>query len=79
MTPLSETLEDTISAFGLWLSGVAHHLANFGACMTVFAGVYFVGQIVGATAGSARTEASFKECGKAYCWSEMSLFAEPAR
>ena len=79
MTPLSEYLQDNISAFGLWLSGVAHHLAGFGACMTVFAAVYFVGHIVGATAGSARTEASFKECGKADCWSEMSLFAEPVR
>jgi hypothetical protein len=68
-----------MSALGFWLSGVAHHLASFGACMTVFAAVYFVGHIVGATAGSARTEASFKECGKAYCWSEMSLFAEPVR
>ena len=79
MTPLTETLEDNISAFGLWLSGVAHHLAGFGACMTVFAAVYFVGHIVGASSGSARTEASFNECGKAHCWTEMSLFAEPVR
>ena len=79
MTPLSETLEGNISAFGLWLSGVAHHLANFGACMIVFAAVYLVGHTFGASAGSARTEASFRECGKADCWSEMSLFAEPVR
>ena len=79
MTPLSETLEDNISAFGLWLSGVAHHLAGFGACMIVFAIVYLVGHAFGASAGSTRTEASFRECGKADCWTEMSLFAEPVR
>ncbi len=79
MTPLSETLEANISAFGLWLSGVAHHLAGFGACMIVFAIVYLVGHGVGDSAGSTRTEASFKESGKAYCWSEMSLSAEPVR
>lgn len=79
MTPLIETLQDNISALGLWLSGVAHHLASFGACMIVFAAVYLVGHTVGDSAGSARTEASFKECGKADCWSEMSLFAEPVR
>ena len=79
MTPLSEYLQDNISALGLWLSGVAHHLASFGACMIVFAAVYLVGHIVGASSGSARTEASFRECGKAHCWTEMSLFAEPVR
>jgi hypothetical protein len=79
MTPLTETLEDNISAFGLWLSGVANHLAGFGACMIVFGIVYLIGLNVGDSAGSARTEASFKECGKAHCWTEMSLFAEPAR
>jgi hypothetical protein len=79
MTPHTETLEDTISAFGPWLSGAAHPLAGSGASMTAFAAVYLVGHTFGACAGRARTEASFKECGKAYCWSEMSLFAEPAR
>ena len=79
MTPLTETLVDTISASGLWLSGAAHPLASFGAAMTAFAAVYLVGHGFGACAGSTRTEASFRECGKAYCWSEMSLFAEPAR
>ena len=79
MTTPSETLADNISAFGLWLSGVAHHLASFGACMMVFGVVYLIGLNVGASTGSARTEASFKECGKADCWSEISLFAERAR
>lgn len=79
MTHFTETLEYNISAFGLWLSGVAHHLASFGACMIVFAAVYLVGHTFGASAGSARTEASFNECGKADCWTEMLLFAEPVR
>jgi hypothetical protein len=79
MATLTETLADNISAFGLWLSGAAHHLASFGVCMIVFAAVYLVGHIVGDSAGSARTEASFKECGKAHCWSEISLFEEPVR
>ncbi len=79
MTTLTETLEGNISAFGLWLSGVAHHLASFGACMIVFGIVYLIGLNVGDSAGSARTEAAFNECGKAYCWTEMSLFAEPVR
>ena len=79
MTTPSETLADNINAFGLWLSGAAHHLASFGACMMVFGVVYLIGLNVGDSAGSARTEAAFNECGKAHCWSEMSLFAEPVR
>ena len=79
MTPLTETLVDTISASGLWLSGAAHHLAGFGASMTAFAAVYLVGHTFGASAGSARTEGSFKACGKASCRAELSLLAEPAR
>ena len=79
MTPLTETLEDNISASGLWLSGAAHPLAGSGAAMTAFAAVYLVGHGFGACAGRARTEASFKACGKADCWSEFSLLAEPAR
>ena len=79
MTPLTETLEDNISAFGLWLSGAAHPLAGLGASMTAFAAVYLVGHTFGASAGSPRTEASFKACGKASCRAEFSLLAEPAR
>ncbi len=79
MTPLTETREDTISASGLWLSGVAHHLAGTGASMIVFAIVYLGGHTFGDSAGSARTEASFRECGKASCRTELSLLAEPAR
>ncbi len=79
MTPLTETLEDTISASGLWLSGAAHHVASFGACMIVFGNVYLIGLNVGDSAGSARAEAAFNECGKASCRAEMSLFAEPVR
>ena len=51
MTPLTETLEDNVSAFGLWLSGVAHHLASFGAGMIVFGIVYLIGLNVGDSAG----------------------------
>jgi len=79
MTPLTETLEDMISASGLWLSGAAHHVASSGACMIVFGNVYLIGLNVGDSAGSARTGASFKECGKADCRTELSLLAEPAR
>jgi len=78
MTTLTETLEDNISAFGLWLSGIAHHLAGFGACTIVFGVVYLIGLNVGDDAGSTRTEAAFKECGKAYCWSDPMLVPVPA-
>jgi len=79
MTTLAENLEETLSAFGLWLSGVAHHLASFGACMIVFGIVYLIGHNIGASTGSTRTEASFNQCGKAYCWTDPMLFLGPAR
>lgn len=78
MRDLILTNEENIRAFGWWLSDVAHHLASFGACMIVFGVVYLIGLNVGDSAGSARTEAAFNECDKAYCWSEPFLVEEPA-
>lgn len=78
MKTLTETLEVNLGAFGLWLSGVAHHLASFGACMIVFGVVYLIGRTVGDSAGSIRTESAFKECGEAHCWSDPMLIPETA-